>query len=62
MEPRRSNRHITAFGRTQTLVAWAEEGGLTSQLIQKRLDLYGWEPERAVSAPRGARGPSKRAA
>lgn len=38
---RTSNRHITAFGRTQVLSEWAEESGIDYSLIQYRLR-KGW--------------------
>lgn len=45
---RRTNRRLTAFGRTQTISEWAEETGLHFNCIDKRLK-RGWEPERAVT-------------
>lgn len=45
---RRTNRLITAFGRTQCLAAWAEESGWSSTTISLRL-LKGWSPEKAVA-------------
>lgn len=45
---RRSNRMLTAFGRTQTLQQWADESGLHRCTIQRRLKL-GWPVERAVA-------------
>lgn len=46
----RTNRKITAFGKTQNLAEWGRASGLNAMTIQKRLN-RGWEPERAVSAP-----------
>lgn len=48
---RRSNRLLTAFGKTQTVTQWAEETGITRSAIEKRLDQMGWAVERAVSVP-----------
>jgi hypothetical protein len=45
-----SNRLITAFGETKTVVEWAEIGGLRKSLIRDRLN-RGWESERAISTP-----------
>ena len=47
---RRSNKLITAFGKTQHLIFWAKESGLKCGTIAKRLRL-GWTSERAVSQP-----------
>lgn len=52
---RRSNRQVTAFGRTMLAIEWAEETGLSPKLICERLD-EGWRPERAVSQVHGGRG------
>ena len=45
----RTNRLITAFGRTQPLPAWAEEVGLKHSTLRRRLDA-GWDAERLPSA------------
>jgi len=45
---RRTNRKLTAFGKTQTISEWAAETGLHFNCIDKRL-MRGWTPERAVS-------------
>jgi hypothetical protein len=50
----RRSRRITAFGRTQTLVEWAEETGLLRSTIQWRLK-DGKTPEQAVSKEDGRR-------
>jgi integrase len=44
-------RTITAFGKTQTLRAWAAELRLSEQTIRSRLDVLGWDAERALSTP-----------
>jgi hypothetical protein len=46
----RSNRLLTYQGRTQCLAAWAEEMGLTTQLVWQRLRA-GWSVERALTQP-----------
>jgi len=48
---KRSNRIITAFGKTQTLVEWEEETGINAPTIRRRIDNYGRTPEEAVSTP-----------
>lgn len=50
---RSSSRQIKVGGRSQTLVAWAEEAGLSRSTIASRIE-RGWAPERAVS--RGGAG------
>jgi hypothetical protein len=48
---KRNSRLIEAFGRVQTLSAWAEEIGQLPSFISRRLEL-GWDVERALSAPK----------
>lgn len=43
------NRLLTAFGRTQCVAEWAEEIGVSSNLIKDRIDKLGWSIERALS-------------
>jgi hypothetical protein len=47
---RKDNRMLTAFGRTQCMAAWAEEFGVTSGLIYRRLK-EGWGLSDAISKP-----------
>lgn len=47
---RRTSRRLAAFGRTQTVAAWAEETGLKPGTIHQRIDSYGWDVERALSS------------
>jgi len=47
---RRHNRLITAWGRTQALVAWSQETGLNPMTIASRLR-KGWLPEAALGTP-----------
>lgn len=52
---KRSNRFIQFGGRNQTLIAWAQELGISQHTISTRLS-RGWSLENALSAPRrGAR-------
>jgi len=44
----KTNRLVTALGKTQCLAAWAEETGVKAATIWQRLKL-GWHPDRAVS-------------
>lgn len=43
----RSNRFITANGKTMTAAQWSRETGVSSGKIRGRL-AYGWSPEKAV--------------
>jgi len=47
---RRSNRQVTAFGRTQPVASWAEEFGIKPATVINRLAL-GWPPEEALTRP-----------
>jgi hypothetical protein len=50
-----SNRVICAFGITKTLTQWADEFGIKSCTISRRIDVYGWDLESAIKTPVGAR-------
>lgn len=45
---RTNNRHLTAFGRTQTLHEWCEETGLRHNTVLERLK-RGWTVEESLS-------------
>lgn len=46
----RSDSHrLTAFGKTQTMKEWSEETGIKLDTIERRVNAYGWSPEKAVS-------------
>lgn len=47
---RRSSRVLSAFGKEQTMAAWAEELGIGSPTINTRL-VRGWTVEQALSTP-----------
>lgn len=47
---KRSNRFVTAMGKTQTIVEWSEEIGISFQLISKRLQ-RGWSEEKSITTP-----------
>jgi len=47
---RRSNRLVTAFGQTKTLIEWSEETGIRGDTIAYRLR-SGADPEHALSLP-----------
>ncbi len=51
---RSTNHRITALGETLCIVEWSERTGLSKETIRQRLK-RGWSPERAVTAPLGAR-------
>jgi hypothetical protein len=49
---KRTNRLLTAFGRTQSVAQWADEIGLPWTTIRGRIEKYGWSVEDAVSRPK----------
>ena len=51
---RRSNRLITAFGQTRSLVEWAHEVEVARTTIAQRIDDLGWTPEDALTSARGS--------
>ena len=48
---RTDNHLITAFGRTQTIKEWSVESGIKYDTIERRVNAYRWDAERAVSEP-----------
>ena len=46
----RRNHLITCFGKTQCAAAWAEETGISTKIILKRLKAS-WSPEKALTTP-----------
>jgi hypothetical protein len=52
---RRSNRLVTAWGRTHTLAQWAQETGVKYTTVHNRLKA-GWTIETALRTPLYARG------
>ncbi len=48
---RKSTFLITAFGKTQALVAWAEETGIRAAVISARIRRRGMAPEQALTKP-----------
>jgi hypothetical protein len=48
---RRNNRYVTAFGKTQSIAAWAREIGINPDTLQARIVDHGWELERALTQP-----------
>ena len=57
---RRSNRLLTFDGRTQVLIDWAKELGISSMSLRKRLK-SGWSLERALTTPGRGSKPKERA-
>jgi hypothetical protein len=45
------SRRVTAFGKTQLVVEWAEEYGLSAGTLSARINKLGWPAERAISTP-----------
>ena len=50
---RRSSRHLTYKGKTQSVAEWARETGIHRQTIRTRLE-WGYSIERALTAPIGS--------
>ncbi|WP_448647088.1 hypothetical protein [Pseudomonas mohnii] len=48
---RRSGKMLTHDGKTQSQRRWAQELGLTDQIIHDRIDGLGWTIERALTTP-----------
>lgn len=46
---RTDSHFVTAFGKTQTISEWAKESGLKYDTIERRINQYGWDAERAVT-------------
>lgn len=44
-----SSRMITAFGKTQSIMEWARETGISRSTIASRLDRWGWSVEDALT-------------
>lgn len=45
----RTNRLITALGKTLTLSQWADLTGISRQTIEKRLDVLGWSSDESMT-------------
>lgn len=54
---RRTNRVIVFKGERLTLSQWARRVGMTAQGLRRRLDIYGWTIEEALTTPRSPAGP-----
>lgn len=52
----RRNHRITAFGKCQTIKEWSDETGIKYDTIERRINRYGWDAERAVSVKPHKRG------
>lgn len=48
---RRNKRLITANGKTQNLIDWAIELGCKMSTIHRRIHVYKWSEEKAVTTP-----------
>lgn len=51
---RRTNKTITFNGKTQTLSMWADEIGVSQEMLWNRLRIYKWPIEVALTAPKGS--------
>jgi hypothetical protein len=59
---RSTNHRLTAFGRTLTMVEWAEDAGIKWCTLNARITRYGWSVERAITTPvQATRWPSPKA-
>ena len=48
---RRGSRHVTYNGKTQTVAQWADEMGMRTDTLHRRLFNYGWGIEKAINTP-----------
>jgi len=48
---RRNNRLITVDNITKTLSEWSEIIGINTGTIRRRIDILGWDTERAINTP-----------
>jgi hypothetical protein len=48
---RRNNVILTAFGKSQSVAAWAEEIGMPITTLYARVTAYGWTHEKAIRTP-----------
>jgi hypothetical protein len=55
----RSNRLLTAFGKTQTVAEWGRETGLGHDIIEQRVRTLRWSSEKAITTPRREWGPNR---
>lgn len=46
-----NNRNITYNGQTKTLTQWSKDTGLTCDTLRRRLDLWHWSVEEALTLP-----------
>lgn len=51
MRNTRRNHLITAFGKTQTMVEWTEEIGISYIALSNRINKCGWSPIKALTTP-----------
>ncbi len=47
----RKNRIVEAFGERKTMTEWSQERGVPIDTLWRRLTVWKWDPERAVSEP-----------
>lgn len=46
---KRTSHRITAFGETKTIKEWSDSSGIKYDTIERRINLYGWTAEEAVT-------------
>ena len=48
---RRNNHMISYNGKTQTISQWSREVGIRKDTLRRRIEIYGWSVERALTQP-----------
>ncbi len=48
---KRNNVHITFNGVTKTIIQWSEEMGFHFTTVWRRINVYGWSVEKALTTP-----------
>ena len=56
----RTNHYLTFNGKTQSIVEWARELGVSDSLIRQRIVILGWSVERALTEPSRVKAYKKR--
>jgi hypothetical protein len=55
----RSNRILTAFGKSMTIAQWERELGLAPGILDQRIRVLRWPTEKALTTPRREWGPNR---
>jgi hypothetical protein len=48
---KRTTTNLTYQGKTQNIRRWAAELGVTERMIRNRINVMGWDAEKALSTP-----------